>query len=127
MFGSVRTIAEFDRRRLTAGPNYVKPFDFANSVINAAAGQTAIWHRLTGVNSTISGGAAAGLEALAYAAGLMANGRETVVLAGGAEELCFESFYGFGGRACSAAPARCRRRRGAAGAVRRPPQRLRVR
>ena len=38
MFGSVRTISEFDRRALTAGPQYTKPFDFANSVINAAAG-----------------------------------------------------------------------------------------
>lgn len=95
MFGSVRTIAEFDRRALTAGPNYVKPFDFANSVINAAAGQTAIWHGLGGVNTTISGGTTAGLEAVGYAAGLVASGRAATLLAGGAEELCFESLFGF--------------------------------
>ena len=46
MFGSLRTIAEFDRRAVSAGPNYASPLDFANSVINAAAGQTAIWHGL---------------------------------------------------------------------------------
>lgn len=95
MFGSVHTISEFDRRALTAGPNYVKPFDFANSVINAAAGQTAIWHRLTGVNTTLSGGPAAGLTALGYAADLVASGRAEAVLTGGADELCFESLYGF--------------------------------
>jgi len=94
-FGSIHTISEFDRRGLTAGPNYVKPLDFANSVINAPAGQTAIWHRLAGVNSTITGGPTAGLQALAYGADLIRAGGVEAVLAGGAEELCFESYFGF--------------------------------
>lgn len=94
-FGSVRTIAEFDRRAVEAGPQYAKPFEFANSVINAAAGQTAIWHGLRGVNSTVAGSAAAGLQAIAYAVDLIRSGRSRAVLAGGAEELCFESFYGY--------------------------------
>jgi 3-oxoacyl-[acyl-carrier-protein] synthase II len=95
MFGSVHTISAFDRRALTAGPIYAKPMDFANSVINAAAGQTAIWHDLRGVNTTLSGGTTAGLQALAYAADLLRGGRCEAVLAGGADELCFESLYGF--------------------------------
>jgi len=95
MFGSVRTIAEFDRRALTAGPLYAKPMDFANSVINAAAGQTAIWYRLTGVNATLSGGPVAGAAALAYAADLVRDGRTGALLAGGADELAFESYLGF--------------------------------
>jgi 3-oxoacyl-[acyl-carrier-protein] synthase II len=95
MFGSIHTISEFDRRALEAGPNYVLPMSFANSVINAAAGQTAIWHDLRGVNATVSGGAASGLQALAYAADLIRNGRSRALLAGGMEELCFESLYGF--------------------------------
>jgi 3-oxoacyl-[acyl-carrier-protein] synthase II len=95
MFGSVHTISAFDRRALTAGPIYAKPMDFANSVINAAAGQTAIWHDLRGVNTTLSGGTTAGLQALGYAADLVAGGRAEAVLAGGADELCFESLYGF--------------------------------
>lgn len=95
MYGSVKTIAEFDRRAMEAGPKYAKPFDFANSVINAAAGQTAIWHGLRGINSTVAGGAAASLQALAYATDLIRGGRAEVLLAGGAEELSFESFYGF--------------------------------
>ncbi len=95
MYGGVRTIAEFDRRGLEAGPLYVKPFDFANSVINAAAGQTAIWHHLRGPNSTVSAGTASGLQAIALGADLVAEGRVEVALAGGAEELCFESFLAF--------------------------------
>ena len=95
VFGSVRTISAFDRRALEAGPKYVKPLDFANSVINAAAGQTAIWHGLPGVNSTICGGTSSGLQALAYGADLIRHGRAEILVAGGAEELCFESFLGY--------------------------------
>ena len=95
MFGGLKTIAEFDRRGLTAGPNYVKPLDFANSVINAPAGQTAIWHGLPGINSTITGGPTAGLEALAYAADLIRHGHAEALLAGGAEELCYEGLLSF--------------------------------
>ncbi len=95
MFGGLHTIASFDRRILEAGPAYVKPFDFANSVISAAAGQTAIWHHLRGINSTVAGGTTAGLQALIYAADMVRNGRTQAILAGGADELCFESFFGF--------------------------------
>jgi 3-oxoacyl-[acyl-carrier-protein] synthase II len=95
MFCSVHTISEFDRRGLVLGTKYVSPMDFANTVINAAAGQVAIWHDLRGVNSTIAGGITSGLQALAYAADLIRGGQATAVLSGGAEELCFESFYGF--------------------------------
>src|SRR5262249_32543875 len=42
MFCGVHTIGEFDRRAVTAGPAYASPLDFANTVINAAAGHTAI-------------------------------------------------------------------------------------
>ncbi len=95
MFGSIHTISSFDRRALEAGPKYAKPFDFANSVINAAAGQTAIWHSLRGINSTVAGGTAAGGQALAYATEAIRTGRSDAVLAGGADELCFESLFGF--------------------------------
>ncbi len=103
MFGSVHTISAFDRRALVAGPKYAKPFEFANSVINAAAGQTAIWHDLRGLNSTVAGGTTAGLQALGYATEVIRTGRADAVLAGGADELCFESLYGFHrtGRLCA--------------------------
>ncbi len=95
MFCSVHTISEFDRRALEAGPAYASPMDFSNTVINAAAGQTAIVHNLRGVNTTISTGVTSGLEAISYASDLIRSGRVRALLAGGAEELCFESFFGF--------------------------------
>ncbi|HKI03147.1 MAG TPA: beta-ketoacyl synthase N-terminal-like domain-containing protein [Thermoanaerobaculia bacterium] len=101
-FCSVRTIAEFDRRGLQLGPSYASPFDFANSVINAAAGQAAIWFGLRGLNTTISAGESSGLAAIGYATGQIRGGRAAAVLAGGVEELCFESFVGHyrAGRLC---------------------------
>ncbi len=104
-FCSVRTIAEFDRRAVQLGPSYASPMDFANSVINAAAGQVAIWYGLRGVNSTIAGGEAAGLHAIGYAADLIRSGRTDALLAGGVEELCFESYLALhrGGRLAAAA------------------------
>lgn len=95
MFGSVGTISRFDRRALVDGPNYAKPLEFANSVINAAAGQAAIWHDLRGVNATVSGGTVSGVQAVAYACDLIRNGHAQALLAGGVDELCFESFFGF--------------------------------
>jgi 3-oxoacyl-[acyl-carrier-protein] synthase II len=107
MFCSLRTIAEFDRRGLQLGPSHASPFDFANSVINAAAGQAAIWHGLRGVNSTVAAGEASGLLAIAQAADLIRGGRAGALLAGGAEELCFESFFGMhqAGWLCGGRPA----------------------
>jgi len=102
MFCSVHTISEFDRRAIEVGPAYASPMDFSNTVINAAAGQTAILHNLRGINSTISSGITSGLQAIAYATDLLRNGRAHAILAGGADELCLESFYGFerAGRLC---------------------------
>jgi 3-oxoacyl-[acyl-carrier-protein] synthase II len=107
MFGSVRTIAEFDRRGVIEGPEYVSPLDFANTVICAAAGQLAIVHGLRGANCTISCGAASGLEAIGQGVRLIQSGRLNAVLAGGAEEFCYESFYGFlkAGRLCGSGPS----------------------
>src|SRR5262245_47679167 len=95
MFGSVHTISKFDRHALVQGPSCASPMDFANTVINAAAGQTAIWHKLRGINSTIACGSTSGLVALGYATDLIRYGHQTAVLAGGADEFCFESFCGF--------------------------------
>ena len=95
MFCSVKTIGEFDRRAQHAGPAYASPLDFSNTVLNAAAGQVAIWHHLRGVNSTIAAGSVSSLHALGYAVDLIRRGRVDVVVAGGTEELCFESFHGF--------------------------------
>lgn len=106
MLSGVHTIGEFDRRALQAGPEYASPLDFSNTVLNAAAGQVAIWQQLRGINSTIAAGAASGVEAIGYATQLIRSGRADVLVAGGAEELAFESFLGFARAGRLACPGR---------------------
>jgi 3-oxoacyl-[acyl-carrier-protein] synthase II len=95
MFASAHTIGEFDRRAQTIGPQFASPLDFANTVLNAAAGQTAIRLSLRGINSTIAAGYTSGLQAIGYASDLLAAGDAPALLAGGVEELGFESYLGF--------------------------------
>jgi 3-oxoacyl-[acyl-carrier-protein] synthase II len=96
MFGGMHTIADFDRTALVSGPASVSPMAFANTVINAAAGQTAIWHKLRGANSTVATGSTSGISAIGHAAEMIQRGKAAVALAGGVDEFSAESFLGFG-------------------------------
>jgi len=95
MLSGAHTIGEFDRRALRAGPEYASALDFSNTVLNAPAGQVAIWQHLRGINSTIAAGAASGVQALGYALQLVRTGRADVLVAGGVEDVSFESVLGF--------------------------------
>jgi 3-oxoacyl-[acyl-carrier-protein] synthase II len=68
---------------------------FPKTVINSPAGHTAIKFGLTGLNATLSTGAASSLHALSFAADAIDAGRADVILAGGVEELCLPSYLGF--------------------------------
>lgn len=93
--GGLETVVAFDRRYREAGPLYVRPFDFANSVLNAAAGQAAIRHRLVGINASVAGGLVAGHQAIATAVDLVRAGRSPRLLAAGAEALSAEANAAF--------------------------------
>ncbi len=95
MFCCAHTNTQFDRATLVSGPKHIKPLDFANTVINSATGQTAIWHRLRGASMTVCAGTTSGLHALQYAARRVVLGWSEAVLVGGVEELCFETWFGF--------------------------------
>ncbi len=77
----------FLNETLEVGPNLVNPGLFPFTVINAAAGIAAIEHCFRGPNLTLSNGGTSALEAIAYAADLVASGQATVALAGGFEGL----------------------------------------
>jgi 3-oxoacyl-[acyl-carrier-protein] synthase II len=51
-----------------------QPAGFRQYCFNAAAGQAAIWHGLTGINSTITTGVTAGLDAMGHATDLIVPG-----------------------------------------------------
>ncbi|MFD0025486.1 beta-ketoacyl synthase N-terminal-like domain-containing protein [Streptomyces sp. NPDC058382] len=85
--GSAQSMMDFTRESLTGDqPFFVDPARFPNTVMNCAAGQSAIWYQLKGPNATIAGGRTAGLHALNYSRRLLASGRARTVLCGAAEE-----------------------------------------
>jgi 3-oxoacyl-[acyl-carrier-protein] synthase II len=94
-FGSLHSISQFDRSGLIEGPKAVNPSHFPNTVINSPASQVSIRYKIKGFNTTISTGFCASLDAVSYAADFLRLNRADVVLAGGVEELCEETFMGF--------------------------------
>jgi 3-oxoacyl-[acyl-carrier-protein] synthase II len=94
-FGSLHSISQFDRSGLIDGPRFVNPSHFPNTVINSPASQVSIRFKIKGFNTTISTGFCASLDAFSYAADFIRLNRADVVLAGGVEELCEETFMGF--------------------------------
>lgn len=93
--GSVWSISEFDKQGLREGPRSVNPALFPNTVINAPASQISIRFNIKGFNTTISSGFASSLDAIDYAMNLMRLYDYDVVLTGGVEELCEQTFKGF--------------------------------
>lgn len=106
--GSVQSIMDFTRDSLVgAKPFDVDPARFPNTVMNCAAGQSAIRYRLKGPNTTVSGGALTGLLALNYAVRLHRRGRVDVMLCGAVEEYSVQRAWlewHAGGRDDAAAP-----------------------
>ena len=94
--GSVRSMTDFTRASLTgARPFDVDPATIPSVVMNTPAGHCAIWHGITGPNTTLASGRAAGLLGLSYARRLLRTGRARTVLCGAAEEYStFRSWLG---------------------------------
>lgn len=85
--GSARSMMDFTRASLTGErPFDVDPATIPSVVMNTPAGHCAIWHGITGPNTTIVSGRAAGLLGLSYAGRLLRAGRASTVLCGAAEE-----------------------------------------
>ncbi len=99
-FGSLHSISQFDRSGLIEGPRFVNPSHFPNTVINSPASHVSIRFKIKGFDTTISTGFCASLDAVSYAADFIKLNRADVVLAGGVEELCEETFLGFHNLGC---------------------------
>jgi 3-oxoacyl-[acyl-carrier-protein] synthase II len=94
-YGSLHSISQFDRTGLLEGPRAVNPSHFPNTVLNSPASQISIRFKIKGFNTTISSGFCASLDAVSYAADFIRLNRAAVVLSGGVEELCEETFMAF--------------------------------
>jgi len=94
--GSPQNVGDFLRETLVQErPHMVNPMEVPHVVMNSAASQSAIWHKLQGVNTTISGGHLAGLQALRYALLQLRMGAAETILAGSVEEFCEPLAWGF--------------------------------
>jgi len=93
--GSIKSISDFDEVTLREGPQYTNPSLFPNTVLNSPASQVSIWNNIQGFNTTISSGFTASLDAVQYACDFLEFERARVVLAGGVEEMCRQTFMGF--------------------------------
>jgi 3-oxoacyl-[acyl-carrier-protein] synthase II len=74
-------------------PYLVNPSHFPGTLMNSAAGKTAIRLALTGVNASVSGGSMAAMHALHYARNVLVAGHAHRLLAGGVEELSAEGAW----------------------------------
>lgn len=93
--GSVWSISEFDKETLREGPRAVNPALFPNTVINSPASQISIRFNIKGFNTTISTGFTSSTDAISYAVNMIKLYDYNVVLAGGVEELCEQTYKGF--------------------------------
>ncbi len=93
--GSVWSISEFDKEGLRGGPRSVNPALFPNTVINSPASHISIKFNIKGFNTTISTGFTSSTDAISYAVDFIKLYDYNVVLAGGVEELCEQTYKGF--------------------------------
>jgi len=93
--GSLQSVCDFDIEAIKEGPRYVNPALFPNTVVNSAASQVSVRFDIKGFNITISTGFTASLDAINYASDFLKTGRADIVLSGGVEELCVQTFIGF--------------------------------
>ncbi len=86
-YGSSSYVADFYSSLLEHGPRGAQPFLFPDTVPNAPASQIAIFHGLTGPNTTFCQNEISAENAIFYARTLLSHGQADIVLVGGADEL----------------------------------------
>jgi len=93
--GSVWSISEFDKTALREGPRAVNPALFPNTLINSPASHISIKFNIQGFNSTIATGFCSSIDAIFYALNMMELYNYKMVITGGVEELCEQTYKGF--------------------------------
>jgi 3-oxoacyl-[acyl-carrier-protein] synthase II len=85
--GSLRSMSDYTRETLVEErPYLVNPLLFPTTVMNCAAGQTAIRYGLQGVNTTFAGGYLAFAQVVRHAGRLLRDAQASALLAGAVEE-----------------------------------------
>jgi 3-oxoacyl-(acyl-carrier-protein) synthase len=83
--GNLESLQTFNEKLVAKGPRFAPPFLFPHTYQNTTVGLLSMEYGLGGMHACPCSGGAAGLEAIAQAAGWIQEGRESMVLAGGSE------------------------------------------
>jgi 3-oxoacyl-[acyl-carrier-protein] synthase II len=86
-YGATSRVEEYYISLLKDGPRGAQPFLFPETVPNAPASHIAIYHQITGPNTTFCQNDLSAENAILYARNLLLNDLVDVVLVGGAEEI----------------------------------------
>jgi 3-oxoacyl-[acyl-carrier-protein] synthase II len=86
-YGSSSSVEDFYVSLLRDGPRGAQPFFFPETVPNAPASHIAMFHRITGPNTTFSQNEISSENAIVYARNLLLQDQADVALVGGADEL----------------------------------------
>ena len=84
--GALGSGSEFQKLIAERGNAGGSAFKFPNTVYNAAGGHFSVCAGIKGYNATVTGGAEAGLASMAYALGVVRNGKAKAIVASGADE-----------------------------------------
>jgi 3-oxoacyl-[acyl-carrier-protein] synthase II len=86
-FGSLYSISEFDKEAVRDGPEYVNPSVFPSTVGNSPSSRASIIFNVKGLNSTVSTGMCAALDAVEYATDCLYFERAKTIITGSVEVL----------------------------------------
>ncbi len=84
--GPMTEIVNFQKNVIEHGTESGSAFLFPNTVYNAAGGYLSIFAGIKGYNVTVANGFQAGLQSVSYAADVIRNGEESIMLATGTDE-----------------------------------------
>jgi 3-oxoacyl-[acyl-carrier-protein] synthase II len=94
-YGSSSSIEDFFVSLLKDGPRGAQPFFFPETVPNAPASHIAMFHKITGPNTTFSQNQISSENAILYAQNLLSQDMADVVLVGGTDELSEMQYSGY--------------------------------
>jgi 3-oxoacyl-[acyl-carrier-protein] synthase II len=86
-WGSLDTVIAFEREAHLQGARFVDPILFTETVSNVPAGQVAILYGWSAFNATVSSASASGLASLRQALLFLEEGRGSIAVAGGCDEV----------------------------------------
>ncbi|RXT13593.1 beta-ketoacyl synthase N-terminal-like domain-containing protein [Ammoniphilus sp. CFH 90114] len=83
----LKIMSEYDYTAISEGPRYVSPMQAPNTLANAGSSHLGTRIKAQALNTTISTGQCAGLDAIGYAARMLNASRALRLVVGGVEEL----------------------------------------